>query len=220
VVLLQGWCGGTHCPAAFATETPEDDVVPSGPSLFVQLRMSCASHACAGVRPWYPRSAIQWTTNPYLWSTDTPPLVSPVMSVSVAGVDVSNATTPLVVSMTVGSTTPLSQFRCSYWNQATGNWSDSGTVVIGFESAADGSTTAICATLHLTDFSAVKKQSSECVRCLKEGISTAGLPSCCIALRVYNPSARGLVSLFSAITRTACGVCVWACHRFPDRVHN
>ena len=182
--------------------------------------MSCASRVCADVRPWYPRSAIKWTTNPYLWSTDTPPLVSPVMSVSVAAVDVSNATTPLVVSMTVGSTTPLSQFRCSYWNQTIGNWSDSGTVVIGFESAADGSTTAICATLHLTDFSAVKKQTSECVRCLKEGISTAGLPSCCIALRVYNPSARGLVSLSSAITRTACGVCVWACHRFPDRVHN
>ena len=38
MVLLQGWCGGTHCPAAFATKTPEDNVVSSGPSLF------CASH--------------------------------------------------------------------------------------------------------------------------------------------------------------------------------
>jgi hypothetical protein len=109
-------------------------------------------------------SAIKWTTNPYLWSTNTPALVASVLSVSVAGVNVTNATTPLVVSMPVSSTTPLSQFQCSHWSEAIGNWSQRGSVLVGFETEADGSITALCATLHLTDFSAVKKQTSACRR--------------------------------------------------------
>jgi hypothetical protein len=104
------------------------------------------------------RSAVKWAVNPFLWASNASLTVASVLSVSVAGVDVTNATVPLVVTMPVGASTPLFDFRCSYWDGTVGNWSDSGTAVIGFTSDARGQVTALCATLHLTDFSAVQKQ--------------------------------------------------------------
>ncbi len=102
-------------------------------------------------------STVAWTTNPYLYADGTPSLQSPVTSLSV-GVEVTAATVPIVLTMRISALTPLEEFRCSFWDATVGNWSDRGTVVLGFTTAPDGAAVGVCGTMHLTDFSSVQKQ--------------------------------------------------------------
>jgi hypothetical protein len=105
---------------------------------------------------------VQWAVSPYLLAANASATVSGVVSVSVAGLEVTSAPVPLVVTMTVGAAASLQTFQCSYWSDSRADWTQAGTAVIGFERNANGDTIALCATLHLTDFSAVKKQTGGC----------------------------------------------------------
>jgi hypothetical protein len=65
-----------------------------------------------------------------------------------------------VLSLPVTSDVETTSFRCSYWDPAALQWTDRGTVLLGFDvDAVTGDTFAVCGTVHLTDFSARQKLS-------------------------------------------------------------
>ena len=110
--------------------------------------------------------ALQWGTNPHGWSAAGSDIVTGVTSIEVVDsdsgdiVDVGpgNATgtdvVPIVLSMGVPTGTALSDFRCRYWNSTSEAWREDGTVLLGFTQDDNGTVTAYCGSVHLTDFSA------------------------------------------------------------------
>ena len=138
-----------------------------------------------------------WAVNPFAWSTSTLHLFTTVTSVEIvdpvtdAVVNVTHAVEPVVIAVPVPASTDTSQFRCSYWSEALQDWSDEGTVLLGFAVASDGSGggVAYCGTVHLSDFAAVKQSVSFFVITDVHPIDDAGLVA-----QIVNPS--NLLALF------------------------
>ena len=150
-----------------------------------------------------------WAVNPYATADTASSLAMNVSSVTLthsdgsgAVIPVSNATTPVVVSLVVPGGTDVTQFRCSYWSEVEGGWSDVGTVLVGYTRlrGTDGRFVAHCATTHLSDFAAVKASVSFIVVTNVNPIDDAGLvaqvlnPQNLLALGVI----AGLVVVFVA----------------------
>jgi hypothetical protein len=100
---------------------------------------------------------VQWTTDPYGWSNDS--IAAGVTTIELfdpdsgAPLPVDGASQPLLIALTLPSSTDESLFACNFWDATTLSWSQQGTIVIDVSADASGSVTAVCGALHLTDFS-------------------------------------------------------------------
>ncbi len=111
---------------------------------------------------------VAWTSNPHAWAETASVLFTGVTSVTMvsdgSAVNVSadvTGSTPMVISLPVAPSVDTNTFRCSYWDPASATWTDRGTVLLGFDvDGTTGNTFAVCGTLHLTDFTAVKKSTA------------------------------------------------------------
>jgi hypothetical protein len=116
--------------------------------------------------------AVAWSSNPFAWSAAAAALQTGVseglasrsaavtsLTVAMPGdgseVVVQNMPDPVVIRMPVTAGTDPSQFECAYWHPTEERWSRQGMVLVGMERPATGNTwTAVCASTHLTAFSA------------------------------------------------------------------
>ena len=67
------------------------------------------------------------------------------------------AMAPVALTMPVGVHDSFIDFRCSYWSVEASAWQSDGVVLLGFTVDDAGNVAAHCGTLHLTDFSAVRR---------------------------------------------------------------
>jgi len=141
---------------------------------------------------------IAWGSNPYLWSDllqgdgDTVPVRgSGVISMSIANtpaaaggsgsgedVNVGGLRCPLLLRLPVGEDIDASEYECSFFDDSTGLDFTTGMVLLRFERDTEPSgrsqRMAICATLHLTDFSSQMKEDIPTINAI-DPIGNAGL---------------------------------------------
>ena len=104
---------------------------------------------------------VEWTSDPNSWAGSSATLSSGVISIEIVDPDSgsvvpltgSSVREPMLVSLPVSPSIDSLAFSCIYWDAAINDWSNAGTVVIGFVSnETAGTTTAVCGTLHLSEF--------------------------------------------------------------------
>jgi len=113
--------------------------------------------------------AVAWGSNPYGWaalaSSGGDGLTSrgaavTTLTVAKSGsgeeVPVTAAATPVTLRMPVAAGTDRNSFECAFWDSGKEAWSRRGMVLVGMDQPANGTTTwtAVCASTHLTSFSA------------------------------------------------------------------
>jgi hypothetical protein len=100
-----------------------------------------------------------WKLNPYSAVNTTLPAAAPLTSLEIRDGDavypVSGRSVPIVLTISVPSDTDTTEFRCSYWDLDSNDWSTSGAILLGYLVQDDGDVYASCGTLHLSDFSGV-----------------------------------------------------------------
>ena len=101
-----------------------------------------------------------WANNPFLYTGSGASLAG-VVSIEIMNPNDSSILTvngtqaPIVIGFTTAGSTDLSDFKCSYWNLDISAWDSSGTALVSLTPGAGGVVNVACATVHLSDFSAV-----------------------------------------------------------------
>lgn len=142
---------------------------------------------------------IAWSSNPYLWSDvlqeigqgDAPERGGGVVSMDIAGapasaggtgsgetIDVQELRCPLLLRLPVSDAATEDMYECRYFDEETGRDFTDGMVLLRFETDVlpNGNTRrmAICATLHLTDFSSQVEEDLPQINAI-DPIGNAGL---------------------------------------------
>jgi hypothetical protein len=168
--------------------------VGSGASVIVNRNSLPASSTLNGT---FDTHTVFWSVNPYSWSATTKQMAATVTTVELLDPEtgmpfnLTAAAQPVVISVVVPSTVNQEEFRCNYWSHAVQDWSDAGTILVGFTAADDGTGRLIahCATVHLSDFAAMQAPVSFFVVTDIDPVGDAGLLQ-----QVVNP--QNLLSLF------------------------
>jgi hypothetical protein len=122
-----------------------------------------ATHAAADIRGVVDSHVISWSFNPLAWATSNASLASAVTTVELVDVNGTSVApsmapqAPSLVPLIVSPAVDTSTFHCGYWDTSSNQWSTSGVVVVGFVALEDGSQSALCASLHLTDFAGLSQ---------------------------------------------------------------
>jgi hypothetical protein len=103
---------------------------------------------------------VSWSVNPYGWAVDADTPAAAVVTLDLVQggtsdvIAVKDLDEPLTLEVPITADDAGDEFACSYWDNATMQWSSAGLVVVGFlQDNTTGDAVAVCGALHLSDFS-------------------------------------------------------------------